>query len=122
VLFHGDFAPWNIRVDKSGAWHVLDWERGAAAGPPAWDWYHYAVQTGILVERLPVAELMSRMRRLWASAEFSAYARACGIVGLEAPLFRAYLQYLVQAIRPSEGLAAATELLLTTQAMKLLQG
>ena len=37
VVFHGDFAPWNIKVDRAGAWMVLDWERGELHGVPCWD-------------------------------------------------------------------------------------
>jgi hypothetical protein len=36
VVFHGDFAPWNIR--RSGnQWMVIDWEKASPYGPPLWD-------------------------------------------------------------------------------------
>jgi len=111
VLFHGDFAPWNIRLGAGANWQVLDWERGEMAGPPAWDWYHYLVQTGILVERMTAGDLLARIRQLWAAPAFRDYAGACAIQDLEAALFEAYLLHVIYVLRPSEGLPAARELL-----------
>ena len=37
---------------QDGSWVVLDWERGEPEGLPGWDWFHYVVQTGVLVEGL----------------------------------------------------------------------
>ena len=45
AIHHGDLAPWNIKVSPSGAWTVLDWERGERVGIPGWDWFHYVIQT-----------------------------------------------------------------------------
>ncbi len=111
AIRHGDFAPWNIKVSPRGAWTVLDWERSELTGIPAWDWFHYVIQTGILVERQPTSRLASRVESLLTSASFQQYAEYCGIAGLERELALAYLVHCVEVIKPSEGLSAARELL-----------
>jgi hypothetical protein len=40
VISHGDFAPWNIRVDNCEV-HVFDWEYGAGGMPPLFDLLHF---------------------------------------------------------------------------------
>jgi hypothetical protein len=111
AIHHGDFAPWNIKVSPQGNWAVLDWERGELAGIPGWDWYHYVLQTGILVERLPTARLVGRIERLLGSEAFKRYAELAAISGLERWLVLAYLLHCSEVIRPSEGLAPTRELL-----------
>jgi hypothetical protein len=120
ALYHGDFAPWNIKVGPAGKWRVLDWERGELAGLPGWDWFHYVLQTGILVERQPIPSLIERLEALLSSAAFTPYAARAGIAGLERPLVLAYLLQGVEVIQPSEGLPATRELLaaLTTRWLK----
>ena len=111
VIQHGDFAPWNIKVSPGGTWTVLDWERGELIGLPGWDWFHYVIQSAILVGRLPTAALVERVEGLLASAAFRHYAARAGIVGCERDLVRAYLLHVVEVIKPSEGLAPTRELL-----------
>jgi hypothetical protein len=111
VIQHGDFAPWNIKVSPFGGWTVLDWERGELAGIPGWDWFHYVIQPGILVERLSTRRLVRRIERLLASPAFTPYAVRTGIAGYERELFLAYLLHAAEVIQPSEGLAATRELL-----------
>ncbi len=111
AIHHGDLAPWNIKVSAEGKWTVLDWERGELAGLPGWDWFHYLLQTGILVERLATAALIRRVEELLDSDAFKAYAQQAGIAGLERPLVLAYLLHCVEVIKPAEGLAATQELL-----------
>src|SRR5262249_8840672 len=60
VCYHGDFAPWNIKVAREGKWTVLDWERGEIVGIPGWDWFHFIIQPAILVKRMMPAAI-SRM-------------------------------------------------------------
>lgn len=110
VLFHGDFAPWNIKEFK-GAWTVLDWERGETAGMPGWDWLHFIVQRAILVERLSIPDLTARLRASLGSPEFQRYAHVTGIRGCEPAITTAYLEYMIRVIQPSEGLEK-TKLLL----------
>ena len=111
AMHHGDFAPWNIKVSPTGVWTVLDWERGELAGVPGWDWFHYVIQTGILVGRLPASALVERVESLLGSDPFQQYAARGGILGCERDLVLAYLLHVVEVIKPAEGLAPARELL-----------
>ena len=111
AMHHGDFAPWNIKVSPAGAWTVLDWERGELTGIPGWDWFHYVIQSGILVGHLPVSVLVQRVESLLSADAFRQYATRGGIVGCERELVLAYLLHAVEVIKPSEGLAPTRELL-----------
>ena len=111
ALHHGDFAPWNIKVSPAGAWTVLDWERGELTGIPGWDWFHYVIQSAILVGRLPTPALMQRVEGLLGSEAFQRYAGRAGIRGCERELVMAYLLHAAEVIKPSEGLAPTRELL-----------
>lgn len=113
AVFHGDFAPWNIRVTDSGGWTVLDWERGELEGVPCWDWFHYVLQPAILVKRLAVSHLLEVSNHLLRSDAFCHYAVRAGATGHERKLLKAYLAYCVHVLRPSEGLARTRELLTT---------
>ena len=111
VLQHGDLAPWNIKVSPAGAWTVLDWERGELTGIPGWDWFHYVIQSAILVGRLPTSGLMQRVESLLGSEAFQRYAERASIRGCERELVLAYLLHVAQVIKPSEGLVPTRELL-----------
>jgi hypothetical protein len=111
ALHHGDFAPWNIKVSPAGAWTVLDWERGELTGIPGWDWFHYVIQSAILVGRLPTPALTQRVEGLLGSEAFQRYAGRAGIRGCERELVMAYLLHTAEVIKPSEGLAPTRELL-----------
>jgi hypothetical protein len=110
AIHHGDFAPWNIKVSPAGAWTVLDWERGELTGIPGWDWFHYVIQNGILVGRLSAPVLVQRIESLLRSEAFQQYAARAGMRGCERELVLAYLLHMVEVVKPSEGLAAAGEL------------
>lgn len=105
TVYHGDFAPWNIKVSRDGNWMAIDWERGEVNGMPGWDWFHYVVQTGVLVMRQPTAKLIERLERLLHSEAFKAYAERSRIRGVERELAVAYLLHQYEVIKPSEGLA-----------------
>jgi hypothetical protein len=111
AIHHGDFVPWNIKVSPAGAWTVLDWERGELAGIPGWDWFHYVIQSGILVGHQSAPVLMQRVESLLDSDAFKQYAARAGILGCERELVLAYLLHVVEVIKPSEGLTATAELL-----------
>ena len=111
AIYHGDLAPWNIKVSPAGAWTVLDWERGEPTGIPGWDWFHYVIQSGILVGRLSTPVLAQRVESLLRSDAFKQYAARAGILGCERDLVLAYLLHVVEVLKPSEGLAASRELL-----------
>jgi hypothetical protein len=103
AIVHGDFAPWNIKVN-GGVWTLLDWERGELAGIPGWDWFHFVIQNAVLVERAATPAVLARIESLLSSAPFQRYAQRAGIVGVERLLALAYLHYCVDVLRPSEGL------------------
>ena len=111
AIHHGDLAPWNIKVSPVGAWTVLDWERGELSGIAGWDWFHYVIQSAILVGHLPTSALVQRVESLLNSAAFKQYAARGGIAGCERALMLAYLLHIVEVIKPSEGLAPTRELL-----------
>ncbi|EEF57258.1 hypothetical protein [Pedosphaera parvula] len=112
AIFHGDFAPWNIKVSsKDGTWTVLDWERGEKIGFPTWDWLHYVIQTGILVDKLATEKLVERLQTLFGAREFQNYLKLSGLEGAEKYLAIAYLLYSVEVLQQTEGRQRATELL-----------
>src|SRR5256885_1368682 len=104
---HGDFARWNIKVHPSGSWTVLDWERGQLEGIPAWDWFHYYLQSAILVEKLSGDALIERAEAILQTNDFENYAEQSRIKAIARPLMIAYLLHLVHVIQPSEGREAA---------------
>lgn len=66
TLSHGDFAPWNIRVDRaSKRLIVFDWEQGACDRFPLWDVFHFLTQVHALVLR---SDHVSATQRVLADA------------------------------------------------------
>jgi len=47
---HGDFAPWNTRV-QDGRLSVFDWESGEWEAPLGWDTFHFSVQVASLLKK-----------------------------------------------------------------------
>lgn len=117
ALFHGDFAPWNIKVSRDGSWNVIDWERGELTGVPCWDWFHNTVQFAILVERLPVESIARKLESVLASNSFKAYAANAGVATFTRELLLAHLLHTCNVLRQTEGLDKVRALLaaLTTQ-------
>jgi len=112
TIFHGDFAPWNIKVSpQDGSWTVLDWERGEIVGIPGWDWFHYVFQYAVLVSRLPLAGAVQRVRELLYHKAFDPYASAAAIDGVERELFLAYLICYSKKFGSPKGGADLEELL-----------
>jgi len=105
---HGDFTPWNVRVDERGDWTVLDWECGQQRGIPGWDWLPYVIQPEILVKHRRPEEIVASMEELFQREDFQAYAAKAGIAEREREVAAAYLLYMVEVIRPSEGLAESS--------------
>ena len=104
VLMHGDFAPWNIRVNpQTRGWQVMDWERGSLRGIPSWDWLHFEIQRSILVRHSPPGNILRDLENLVGSPEFQKYAIDAGITGIEKSLVIAYLLYMKMVHPPSEG-------------------
>jgi hypothetical protein len=102
TVMHGDFAPWNIR-ERDGQWTVLDWERGEIAGIPGWDWFHFYIQSALLVQRCSVDEIITKAKAMFTDSEFRAYAARCGITSIIESLFAAYCSYAVKVVRQTEG-------------------
>jgi hypothetical protein len=102
AIHHGDFTPWNIRVNPAGHWTAVDWERGDRHGMPGWDWFHYVIQTAILVERISGAALVARIETMLQEADFQNYAKAANISTICRPLLLAYLLHQNQIIKPGE--------------------
>jgi hypothetical protein len=112
TLYHGDFAPWNIKVSRSaGEWTMLDWERGNRVGFPGWDWIHYVVQAGILVDKMKPRRAFRELEDLLRDPVFVRYAEAAEIAGHEAIFAIAYLLYCVNIIRPGESLTVTRAVL-----------
>lgn len=92
-LFHGDFAPWNIKVMGDGSMVVMDWEHASLMGPLGWDWLHYMVQYGLLVEKLPLNEVEEKCRR-WANSEDGqVFLKQAGWLDHEEEWIQSYLMY-----------------------------
>jgi hypothetical protein len=49
-LWHGDFAPWNTRV-QDGQLSVFDWESCQTGIPLGWDTFHFSVQVASLLKK-----------------------------------------------------------------------
>jgi hypothetical protein len=49
-LWHGDFAPWNTRV-QDGRLSVFDWESCEDGVPLGWDTFHFSVQVASLLKK-----------------------------------------------------------------------
>ena len=113
AIFHGDFAPWNIKVSRAGKWIVLDWERSELIGPPAWDWFHFVFQPAILVHHFPTAQLMRLADQLMASPAFKKYSEIARLQSWEREWVLAYLLYQQEVIRPAEGSSDTGEFLET---------
>jgi thiamine kinase-like enzyme len=49
-ILHGDFAPWNTRVEPERLF-VFDWESAASDAPILWDMFHFRVQVASLLNK-----------------------------------------------------------------------
>ncbi len=100
TLYHGDFAPWNIRVVNSRNLQAFDWERGSLRGVPGWDWFHFTIQTAILARRYSAERAAAEVEQLIHSSRFQKYAAAAGISDCVQPLVLAYLLHHVWVTKP----------------------
>ena len=110
TLYHGDFAPWNIRAVNARNLRIFDWERGQLQGIPGWDWFHFFVQTAILARRLSVERVAAEVEQLLHSDRFKKYAVEAGISDFAQPLLLAYLLHQKWVIKPMEGGKKTAEL------------
>lgn len=92
-VMHGDFAPWNIKVNQQGELKVLDWEFAVPHGVPAWDGIHYHVQRMSLVEGCSDEIIYKRVQEWLGTETMQAYLKKAGLLGREEALFVAYCYY-----------------------------
>jgi hypothetical protein len=103
AIYHGDFAPWNIRA-RRGNWTVLDWERGDLQGMPLWDLLHFIIQPAILVERASLAETLLLVATSIENHIVREYMAEAKVTEFCKPLLMAYLEYCLHVTRQTEGL------------------
>jgi hypothetical protein len=102
VIFHGDFAPWNIRGDGK-EWMVVDWEKACPLGPPLWDLLHYEIQTAILVDRSSPENILERLAGILADADIHSYLQDCGCPDAGRLLVDSYLRHADKHFPPIRG-------------------
>lgn len=66
-VMHGDFSPWNIKINDQGDVTVIDWEYASRTGPAVWDWLHYLLQRSSLVDKMPASASL-QVCRGWAQS------------------------------------------------------
>jgi hypothetical protein len=103
TLYHGDFTPWNLRAINALNLQAYDWESGYQRGIPGWDWFHFFVQTSILVKRHSPERVAAELDQLIQSPRFFKYAQAAGIEKIIEPLLLAYLLHQEHVVRPLQG-------------------
>ena len=80
---HGDFAPWNTRVDNSSLF-AFDWEHAAMCAPNLWDVFHFQVQVNSLLRpRKPSDPLQGRSAAEKASLLLFLLDSVCRVVDEE---------------------------------------
>ncbi|HMR29773.1 MAG TPA: phosphotransferase [Geminicoccaceae bacterium] len=107
---HGDFAPWNLRLDR-GRLRLLDWEDARIPGLPLQDLIGWHLAVGHVAGRRPVAEVLNRHRPV-----LDAFARRIGLdAATVPPLVRLHLHRRRELARNRDdaGLAAAIDAALT---------
>lgn len=119
AIHHGDFAPWNIRIEPgTQRWLILDWERGEPAGPPAWDWFHFVIQPEVLVRRASPETILKQFETFRRQPRFIRYAALAGIQADVDLLLLGYVLYCRDITRQTEGMPtieALAELLLAQE-------
>jgi hypothetical protein len=61
VVVHGDFAPWNVRLER-GQLRAFDWEYGIVDGLPHLDALHHEIQVGRLLDRWSTDRMTAELR------------------------------------------------------------
>jgi hypothetical protein len=56
-IMHGDFAPWNTRLNE-GTLFVYDWEWASLEAPNSWDIHHFRVQVTSLLDKKGGSDLL----------------------------------------------------------------
>ena len=58
---HGDFKPWNVRLLSADRLYIFDWEMARDQWLPLWDYFHFLLQTFILIKRKSTGFLVKRI-------------------------------------------------------------
>jgi len=96
---HGDFAPWNTRVE-SGRLYAFDWESAAWEAPILWDLFHFHVQVGgLLNKNSQRVSVLSRFSGEKASFLLYLLDSVCQQLEEKAPLGHPGLQYRQHLLR-----------------------
>ena len=82
-LFHGDFTPWNLRLNQ-GDLFAIDWEWSSSEGLGGLDLGHGLFMTGRLVDDLSGGALVDKILTCSSQGGVSQYLMACGWKSLPA--------------------------------------
>jgi thymidylate kinase len=63
-LAHGDFTPWNTLRTDNNKLAIIDWELAHTEMPLGFDFFHFHLQNGIMVERKSWQEIYAYMYKL----------------------------------------------------------
>lgn len=112
ALVHGDFTPWNLRVDgTTGRCWVLDWERGREGGLAGWDWAYWVVQVGLLVQRWSPQRMMEELECWMKQPTVQGYLTQAGVEGIARTVVLSGLWYHFLLWPPTERADAWASLL-----------
>ncbi|MCC5916112.1 MAG: hypothetical protein JJU02_02170 [Cryomorphaceae bacterium] len=67
---HGDFTPWNMYVGKNRSLFVYDWELASDNYPKAFDFFHFGIQKGVLMEHKGWKEIYAELKSFQNQALF----------------------------------------------------
>ena len=102
-LAHGDFAPWNTRVE-GGHLYVFDWESASWEAPTLWDIFHFKTQVAALLNKKNDLRTSGDCRS-GERAPFLLYLlnSACQLFGEESPAQGIGLEYRRQVLAKQLG-------------------
>lgn len=87
-VFHADFTPWNMFVEK-GQVFVFDWEYARMTYPPQLDYFHFMIQTAVFEEHLSADEILclynsqkSAMMKIWDNPDIALKCYLLAIISI----------------------------------------
>jgi thymidylate kinase len=87
-LSHSDFTPWNIKSTNQEL-YVYDWEMSNRRSPALFDLIHFIFQTGIILQKKSISEIIETLKKKWANKEIISISKTLN--------FRTYLKlYLLK--------------------------
>jgi hypothetical protein len=89
---HGDFAPWNAR-QTAGRLLLYDWEYSTMEAPPAYDLFHFTIQTGRLLYKWSAGQTQQSLQPTEMAGKWIAeHLHRLGLKSIELwPLLLLYL-------------------------------